>query len=74
MIFLLRLALFFLILIRLPWTIYRFFRAYHYARYIDHSITHDGAVILTTPYGQQIKYIRGRGLTLFKFLGAFNDR
>jgi len=74
MIILLRTALFFLIIIRLPWTVYRFFRAYHYALYIDRNITHDGAVILTTPYGQKIQYVRGRGLTLFKFIGAFNDR
>lgn len=69
----LRTLIFILIILRLPVTVYRFFRAYHYALYIDRMVSHDGQVTLATPYGDTISYVRGKGLTLLKFIGAFND-
>lgn len=69
-----RLMLWVLIILRMPVTIYRMVRAYHYARYIDLQITHNGEVTLRLESGEAIRYIRGSGLTLFKFMGAFNDR
>lgn len=70
----LRIIIFILIILRLPVTVYRFFRAYHYALYIDHLVTHSGAVTLALESGEKISYVRGKGLTLLKFIGAFNDR
>lgn len=48
--------------------------AYRYARYMDLHMSHDGEVTLRLESGEAIRYIRGSGLTLFKFMGAFNDR
>lgn len=69
-----RLLILLLVIIRFPVTVYRFFRAYHYALYIDRRVTHGGQITLATPYGDTISYVRGKGLTLLKFIGAFNDR
>ena len=69
-----RLLLWFLILIRMPWTVARFFKAYHYALYIDRRVSHNGLVTLKTEAGDTISYHRGKGLTLIKFMGAFRDR
>ena len=69
-----RLMLWFLILIRIPWTVARFFKAYHYALHIDRRVTHNGLVTLKTEAGDTISYHRGTGLTFLKFMGAFRDR
>jgi hypothetical protein len=69
-----RLLLLFLIVIRIPWTVFRFFRAYHYAKYIDMQISHNGVVTLALESGESISYVRGSGLTILKFIGAFIDR
>ncbi len=68
------LLIFILILIRMPWTVARFFKAYFYALYIDRRVTHDGLVTLKTDADDTISYHRGKGLTLIKFMGAFCDR
>lgn len=49
-----RLILWVLIILRMPVTIYRMARAYHYARYIDLQITHDGEVTLRLESGESI--------------------
>jgi hypothetical protein len=69
-----KVALWFLLLIRLPWTVYRFFKAYSYACYIDRRVTHNGKVTLSLESGESISYMRGSGINLFKFIGAFIDR
>lgn len=69
-----RLLLWLLILIRIPWTVCRFFRAYHYAKYIDLQVSHNGVVTLALESGESISYVRGNGLTIIKFIGAFIDR
>ncbi len=71
---LLRLAICSLLFIRLPWTIARFFKAYHYACWIDRRVTHSGKVTLSLETGESISYNRGSGINLFKFIGAFIDR
>lgn len=69
-----RLILWFLIILRMPVTLYRMARAYHYAKYMDLQMSHDGDVILRLESGESIRYIRGNGLNIIKFIGAFNDR
>ena len=69
-----RLILWFLIILRLPVTFIRMARAYHYAKYMDLQMSHDGEVTLKLESGESIRYIRGNGLNLIKFIGAFNDR
>lgn len=73
-ILLLKLAIFCLVILRLPWTIYRFLRAYHYACYIDRRVTHEGLVTLKLESGESISYVRGKGINIIKFMGAFRDR
>lgn len=67
------LLLWFLILVRMPWTVARFIKAYSYALHIDRRVSHNGLVTLKTEAGE-ISYFRGKGLTFFKFIGAFHDR
>ena len=67
------LLLWFLILVRMPWTVARFIKAYSYALHIDRRVSHNGLVTLKTEAGE-ISYFRGKGLTFFKFIGAFRDR
>lgn len=67
------LLLFILILIRMPWTVARFIKAYSYALHIDRRVSHNGLVTLKTEAGE-ISYFRGKGLTFVKFIGAFRDR
>lgn len=69
-----RLILWFLIILRMPVTLLRMARAYHYAKYMDLQMSHDGDVILRLESGESIRYIRGSGLNIIKFIGAFNDR
>jgi len=69
-----RVILWVLIIMRLPITFIRMARAYHYAKYMDLQMRHDGDVILRLESGESIRYIRGNGLNLIKFIGAFNDR
>ena len=72
--FIKRLILWVLIILRLPVTVYRMAVAYRYARYMDLRMSHDREVTLRLESGEAIRYIRGSGMTLFKFMGAFNDR
>lgn len=58
----------------MPVTLLRMARAYHYAKYMDLQMSHDGDVILRLESGESIRYIRGSGLNIIKFIGAFNDR
>ena len=67
------LLLWFLILVRMPWTVVRFIKAYSYALHIDRRVSHNGLVTLKTE-AAEISYFRGKGLTFFKFIGAFDDR
>ena len=69
-----RVILLVLILLRMPVTIYRMAVAYRYARYMDLHMSHDGEVTLRLESGEAIRYIRGSGLNIIKFIGAFNDR
>lgn len=70
----LHIAIWFLMLIRLPWTIARFIKAYNYAKWVDRRVTHQGEITLSLESGERVTYIRGNGVTLLKFLGAFRDR
>jgi hypothetical protein len=70
----LRALILILVILRLPWTIARFFKAYEYALWIDRRVTHDGVVTLSLESGDRISYIRGSGLNLWKFWRAFRDR